>query len=42
VKAHERFLAWIVTGPVGHLWSAGADMAIIWARWLVHRARGRA
>jgi hypothetical protein len=42
VKAHERFAAWIVTGPLGHLWSALADMAIVWTRWLAYRARGRA
>jgi hypothetical protein len=30
-----------VTGPLGHLWSAAADMAIIWARWLAHRALRR-
>jgi hypothetical protein len=35
------FLAWLVTGPPGHLWSALADMAIVWTRWLAYRARGR-
>jgi hypothetical protein len=35
----ERFHAWIVTGPLGHLWSALADMTLIWARYLAHRAR---
>jgi hypothetical protein len=34
------FRAWIVTGPLGHLWSALADMTLIWARYLAHRARG--
>jgi hypothetical protein len=34
--------AWIVTGPLGHLWSALADMTLIWARYLAHRARGGA
>ena len=34
-------MAWIVTGPLGHMWSAGADMAIIWARYLGRRALGR-
>jgi hypothetical protein len=35
----EKFQAWIVTGPLGHLWSALADMAVIWARYLAQRAR---
>jgi hypothetical protein len=41
VKARERAQAWIVTGPLGHLWSALADMTLIWARWLALRARRR-
>jgi hypothetical protein len=40
--AAERAVAWTVTGPPGHLWSALADMTAIWARYLVNRARGRA
>ena len=28
-----------VTGPLGHLWSALADMTVIWVRYLAHRAR---
>jgi hypothetical protein len=39
--AAEKLQAWIVTGPLGHLWSALADMSIIWARYLANRARGR-
>jgi hypothetical protein len=35
----EKLQAWIVTGPLGHLWSALADMTLIWVRYLVHRAR---
>jgi hypothetical protein len=42
VKGPDRFVAWLVTGPLGHLWSALADMTLLWARWLAHRARGRA
>jgi hypothetical protein len=34
-------MAWVVTGPLGHLWSALADMATIWARYLASRARRR-
>ena len=37
----ERALAWIYTGPVGHLWSPLADIASLWAKWLLHRARTR-
>jgi hypothetical protein len=39
--AAEQLQAWIVTGPIGHLWSAMADIALIWARYLMNRARGR-
>jgi hypothetical protein len=35
----ERLQAWVLTGPLGHLWSALADMVVIWARYLAHRAR---
>ena len=38
-SAAEKLQAWIVTGPLGHLWSALADMTLIWARYLAHRAR---
>jgi hypothetical protein len=37
----EQLQAWIVTGPVGHLWSATADITLIWTRYLANRARGR-
>jgi hypothetical protein len=37
----EKLHAWIVTGPLGHLWSALADVTTIWARYLANRARGR-
>jgi hypothetical protein len=37
--AAEKLRAWIVTGPLGHLWSALVDMLVIWARYLTHRAR---
>ena len=39
VKPPERLLAWIVTGPPGHLWSAVADIAVLWARWAAGRLR---
>jgi hypothetical protein len=38
----DAIRAWVVTGPLGHLWSALADMTLIWARYLAHRARGGA
>jgi hypothetical protein len=31
-----------VTGPVGHFWSAMADITLIWVRYLARRVRGRA
>jgi hypothetical protein len=40
--ASEKLQAWIVTGPLGHLWSSLTDMILIWVRYLAHRARGRA
>jgi hypothetical protein len=37
----ERAAAWLVTGPLGHLWSVTADLVVLWSRWLWARARGR-
>lgn len=37
----ERALAWVVTGPLGHLYSVVADLAVFAARSLVGRARRR-
>jgi hypothetical protein len=37
-----RFAAWLVTGPLGHLWAGVADWAELLARWLWARARRRA
>jgi len=42
VKPLDRARAWLVTGPLGHLWSALVDMTLIWARYLAHRARAGA
>jgi hypothetical protein len=33
VKARDRAAAWIVTGPIGHLWSVIADLAVLFARY---------
>jgi hypothetical protein len=40
-SAAEKLQAWVVTGPLGHLWSAVADMSLLWARYLANRVRGR-
>jgi hypothetical protein len=37
----ERSLAWLYTGPVGHLWSAVADISLLWLRWMALRLRSR-
>jgi hypothetical protein len=37
----ERALAWLYTGPLGHLWGTLADIAELWARWAAASARGR-
>jgi hypothetical protein len=41
VSRRDRFAAWIVTGPLGHLWSALADIAVAWVRYAWARLRGR-
>ena len=33
----SRFAAWLVTGPLGHLWAGVADWAELLARWLWSR-----
>ena len=38
----EQLKAWIVTGPIGHLWSAMVDITLIWSRYLANRVRGKA
>jgi len=38
---HVRVAAWVVTGPVGHLWAGLADWASLLARYGWARARGR-
>jgi hypothetical protein len=35
----ERVQAWLVTGPLGHLWSVVADIAILFARYGLSRIR---
>jgi hypothetical protein len=43
VRARDRAAAWIVTGPIGHLWSVLADVAVVLARygWARVRSAGR-
>jgi hypothetical protein len=31
--ASERLQAWVITGPLGHLWSALADIVVLLARY---------
>jgi hypothetical protein len=35
----ERVQAWLITGPLGHLWSVLADLAILFARYGLRRLR---
>jgi hypothetical protein len=36
----SRLAAWLVTGPVGHLFAGVADWVELLARWLRARVRG--
>ena len=35
----EQLAAWLVTGPLGHLWSTLADVVVLLARYGVLRLR---
>jgi hypothetical protein len=37
----EKLSAWVVTGPLGHLYGTLADIAVLWTRWALARVRGR-
>jgi hypothetical protein len=37
----ERLSAWLVTGPLGHLYGTLADITLLWVRWGVSRVRAR-
>lgn len=37
----ERVLAWLYTGPLGHLYGVVADVAVLWARYALSRLRER-
>jgi hypothetical protein len=40
VTARDRAAAWIVTGPIGHLWSVLADLAVLFSRYGWRRLAG--
>jgi hypothetical protein len=40
-KPAERLQAWVVTGPLGHLWSVLADITILLARYGLERLKRR-
>lgn len=40
-SATERALAWLFTGPLGHLYGLLADLAVLWARYARLRLRER-
>jgi hypothetical protein len=35
----RRLAAWLVTGPLGHLWAGVADWVELLTRWLTARLR---
>ncbi|HET8674128.1 MAG TPA: hypothetical protein VFL87_10855 [Thermoleophilaceae bacterium] len=37
----ERLLAWLYTGPLGHLYGVLADLAAMWVRYTRSRVRDR-
>jgi hypothetical protein len=37
----ERALAWLYTGPLGHLWGTLADIVELWGRWAAASARAK-
>jgi len=37
----ERLSAWLVTGPLGHLYGTLADIVLLWTRWGASRVRAR-
>ena len=41
LPARRRLAAWIVTGPLGHLYGGAADWLALLGRYAVARARGR-
>ena len=41
VPARDRFLAWIYTGPVGHLYGTVADIIQLWVLFLASLIKRR-
>jgi hypothetical protein len=41
MPARDRFLAWIYTGPVGHLYGTVADIAELWFLYLMSLVKHR-
>lgn len=41
-RAPERALAWLYTGPLGHLYGLLADVAVLWVRYARSRVKARA
>ena len=37
----RRLAAWLYTGPLGHLWSTGAEVVVLWSKWGALRVRER-
>jgi hypothetical protein len=40
LRPDERVLAWVITGPIGHLVAGLIDAATLLIRWAWARARG--
>ena len=40
-RAPERALAWLYTGPLGHLYGLLADVTVLWLRYARSRIRVR-
>ena len=38
---YERLAAWLVTGPLGHLYSVLADLTVYFVRWTLGRLKRR-
>jgi hypothetical protein len=39
MRARDRLAAWLMTGPLGHLWSVLADVAVLLSRYAWSRLR---
>jgi hypothetical protein len=41
LSTRDRFLAWLVTGPVGRIVAFVWDLGAAWSRWAVTKVRRR-